>query len=144
MQLLSINTSEKKGRQKRPVEQAEFRVDHGIVGDAHAEGGIRQVSLLAKESHEAYQPKTDVKLKDGIFGENLTTRGIDLLKLKIGDQLHMDKVTLEISKIGKECHTPCAISARVGECIMPKECVFAIVKTGGVLRPGTPIVKASQ
>jgi MOSC domain-containing protein YiiM len=139
MEVLSINTSEKKGRLKKPIGQAEFRVDYGIVGDAHGGPGIRQVSLLAKESHEAYQGKTKVKLRDGIFGENITTRGINLLDLQLGDRLHMGDVTLEISKKGKECHHPCAISAQVGECIMPKECVFGVVRKGGLLSSGTPI-----
>lgn len=140
MRILSINTSERKGTHKIPVAEAQLKVDVGIVGDSHAGPGIRQISFLAKESHNRFQEHTDVNLVNGIFGENITTEGIDLRKLKIGDRLSIGDSVIEISKIGKECHNHCAISARVGECIMPKECVFGIVKKEGTIKPDDKII----
>lgn len=140
MKVVSINVSAQKGVAKTPVEKIELIENHGIVGDAHAAPGERQVSLLAKESVEAFK-KSGVKacLNDGSFGENMTTEGIELHTLNIGTRLVIDSVILEISKIGKECHTHCAIRRSVGDCIMPKQGVFAKVIKGGTIRRGDKI-----
>lgn len=139
--IISVNISSHKGTPKKSVEKIELKIDQGIVGDAHSGPGIRQVSLLAKESHDRFQPLTDVCLKNGIFGENLTTYGIDLPKLKIGQKLKINNCILEVSKIGKECHTLCGIGKKVGDCIMPKEGIFAKVIIGGEIKKGDEIIK---
>lgn len=136
--IVAVNISKKKHIPKKNIEKGEFKVNHGLVGDAHAAPGIRQVSLLAKESYDKFE-KTNFKkicLKKGIFAENLTTQGIVLHKLKIGTKLKINNVILEISKIGKECHTICTIAKEVGSCIMPKEGVFAKVLESGVISVG--------
>ncbi|MDY0295981.1 MAG: MOSC domain-containing protein [Acidobacteriota bacterium] len=115
----------------------------GVEQDAHAGTGEREVSLLAWESHQRFQPRTPVQLKPGIFGENITTMGIDFARLQVKDRLQLNDCVLEITRKGKECRTPCAISRNVGECIMPRECVFARVIQGGILRAGDPIHKKS-
>ncbi|MBU1198784.1 MAG: MOSC domain-containing protein [Nanoarchaeota archaeon] len=139
--VLSINISEKKGTSKSPVKEAILKIDHGLVGDAHAASGIRQVSLLAKESHEKMGKHPAIKacLKNGLFGENITTKGIILHKLPIGTKLKIRGVVLEVSKIGKECHAPCEIMRKAGVCIMPIEGIFAIVKKEGKIKPGDKI-----
>lgn len=135
--IVSINTSRKRGTIKLPVEKAELKVEHGLVGDAHAAPGIKQVSLLAKESIERFQkkPQIKVKLKEGIFGENITTEGIELHKLAVGTKLKINDTLLEVSKIGKECIVPCFIGKTIGDCIMPKEGIFAKVIVGGEIKP---------
>jgi len=124
---------------KRAVPEIRLIPGIGVEHDAHAGTGDREVSLLALESHQRFQPLTQVRLYPGIFGENITTRGIDFAGLKVGDHLHAGECLLEITRKGKECPAPCAISRHVGECIMPRECVFARVVRGGVLRPGDSI-----
>jgi MOSC domain-containing protein YiiM len=119
-----------------------FKAEHGLVGDAHA-GVIdrRQVSLPATESIDKMRSR-GLELVPGDFAENLTTEGIDLHHLPIGTRLTVgDEVALEISQIGKECHTACAIRRKVGECIMPEEGVFARVITGGTIKTGDRILK---
>lgn len=136
--VISINTSKKRGTMKLPVEKAEFRIDHGIVSDAHAGPGIRQVSLMAKESVENFQkdrPQVKIKLRNGIFGENMTTEGVVLHKLKVGQRLKIQEVVLEVSKIGKECPTQCFIGRYIGDCIFPREGIFAIVVKEGEMTP---------
>lgn len=135
MRIVSINISEKKGISKNSVSSAMFKEDFGIVGDAHAGPGIRQVSLLSKESVDEFKknPLLKVCIKNGTFGENLTTFGVDYYKIRLGDKLIINDVVLEISKIGKECHAPCSIGKSTGVCIMPKEGVFAKVVKGGVV-----------
>lgn len=139
--VVSINISKKKGVSKLPVEEGHFKVEYGLVGDAHSGPGIRQVSLLAKESIDKFRksPAVKVCLKNGIFAENLTTEGITLHKLKLGTKLKINNVILEISKIGKECHSICTIAKKVGNCIMPKEGVFAKVIKEGEIRIGDEI-----
>ena len=134
----SINISEKKGTKKIPIENACLKVDHGIIGDAHAGPGIRQVSLLSKESITDFSlnPKLKICLHNGSFGENITTRGIDLESLKLGDKLMVGNSLVEISKIGKECHKPCQIFHSVGDCIMPKKGIFAKVIINGNITTG--------
>ncbi len=144
--IVSVNVSKKKGTIKKPVPEFELVAGQGARGDAHAAPGDRQVSLLMLESIEKQQrlieqrPGKRMKLKPGAFAENLTTAGIDLLALKLGDELRVgDQIRLRVSKIGKECHTRCAIFERVGECVMPKEGIFCEVLTGGRARPGDRI-----
>lgn len=131
----AISVSEAKGTRKTRVSSAVLREDFGIAGDAHAGTGNRQVSLLAVESIEKMRDK-GLKLSPGDFAENITTEGIDLLSLRVGSRLRIGKeVLLEISQKGKECHTRCNIYYQAGDCIMPREGVFARVLKGGVIKP---------
>lgn len=137
-QLIAVCISKNKGERKTPVEQVELRENYGIVSDAHAGNWHRQVSLLAKESIEKMRA-LGLDVDNGDFAENLTTTGIDLPKLPIGTHLQIGDVLLEITQIGKECHNRCAIYHQAGDCVMPKEGIFARVLTGGFLRPGDQI-----
>ena len=131
--VVSVNTSVKKGTSKSPVDEAELKTNHGLVGDAHAGPGIRQVSLLAVESYEKLKNLGYKKmcLDRGTFGENITTEGIILHELPLGTVLKIGEVTMEVSKIGKECHSPCEIQKKVGICVLPLDGIFAVVKKGG-------------
>ena len=138
-EIIAVSISEKKGTKKRNVESAELNENFGIISDAHAEGGKRQVSLLAFESIEKMKNK-GLNVKAGDFAENITTQGIDLLSLRLGDKLSIGKnAILEISQIGKECHTRCNIYYQAGDCVMPKEGIFARVLKGGIIRQGDKI-----
>lgn len=144
--IVSINLSRRKGTMKQPVAAAELVAGWGINGDAHAGNGERQVSLLMQESIEKQKRKMEagkgkkVKLRPGVFAENLTTEGIDLLALRIGDQLLVGEgVRVRVTKIGKECHTRCAIYESAGDCVMPREGVFCAVEAGGTVRVGDRI-----
>lgn len=129
----AISTSGEKGAKKKNVSRADLRKDYGIVGDAHA-GTSRQVSLLAQESIEKMRKK-GLNVKAGDFAENITTQGLDLCGLKIGDRLKINKnVLLEITQIGKVCLSRCAIYYSAGDCIMPKEGIFANVLQGGMIK----------
>lgn len=130
--ILSLNISEKKGEQKIPIKTAELKVDHGIVGDAHAGNWHRQISLLANEDIESMRGN-GIDLDYGDFAENITTEGIILHELPIGTRLNIDSTVLEITQIGKECHHGCAIYAAVGDCVMPRRGVFAkVIKQGEI------------
>lgn len=131
---ISIN----KGERKTPVDAVELREEHGIVGDAHAGPWHRQVSLLARESIEKMRA-LGLDVTNGDFAENLTTEGIDLLALPIGTRLRVGAAELEVTQIGKECHTRCAIYHQAGDCVMPKEGIFARVVRGGTVQPGDPV-----
>jgi len=124
-----------KGERKRPVAAVTLREEHGIVDDGHAGPGHRQVSLLARESIAKMQ-RLGLDVDNGDFAENLTTEGIDLPSLPVGTRLNSGEVMLEVTQIGKECHARCAIYHQAGDCVMPKEGVFARVIQGGVLHPG--------
>jgi MOSC domain-containing protein YiiM len=128
--ILSINVSQRTGEQKKPVARALLREGHGIVGDAHAGDWHRQVSLLADEDIETLRGK-GMQIGFGDFAENITTRGIDLGALPIGGRLRIGPALLEITQIGKECHTGCAIRRIAGDCVMPRKGVFARVIIGG-------------
>lgn len=128
--ILSLNVSERTGEQKKPVPRAVLRQGHGIEGDAHAGDWHRQVSLLAEEDVDTLRGR-GIDIGFGDFAENITTRGIDLASLPIGVRLHLGPAVLEITQIGKECHTGCAISKTTGDCVMPRRGVFARVVTGG-------------
>ena len=133
--ITAICVSERKGTQKHYIEQAELKVDHGIVGDAHAGNWHRQVSLLNKEKIDAFKAR-GAKVNDGAFGENIIVEGIDFRTLPIGTRYRSGDVLLEMTQIGKECHDHCAIYAAMGDCIMPREGVFCKVLQGGVLHVG--------
>ena len=126
------------------MRSAVLKEDFGIVGDAHAGTPKRQVSLLAIESVEKMRAK-GLKVNPGDFAENITTEGIDLLGLKIGDSLRLGReVILELSQIGKECHTRCNIYYQAGDCVMPKEGIFARVVKGGEIKAGDGIEAAGN
>ena len=136
---VAVCTSKKKGIRKRSVEEAELKVDWGIVGDAHADDWHRQVSLLAMESIEKMRD-LGLNVGPGSFAENLTTQGLDLLSLPIGSQVRVgDEVILEITQHGKICHDHCAIYHQVGDCVMPREGIFAKVIKGGQVKAGDTI-----
>ncbi len=138
--VLAVCKSKDKGTKKKPVESGSIKEEFGLVDDAHADCTThRQISLLAEESIDKMR-QMGLKVGPGDFAENLTTKGIDLPALPIGTRLLVGKeVLLEVSQIGKECHTRCAIFQQVGTCVMPLEGVFARVVRGGVVKPGDPI-----
>ena len=129
----AISVSVKKGTPKTNVPKAELKAEHGIVGDAHAADWHRQVSLLAVESIEKMTAK-GAKVLPGNLAENITTEGIDLSTLSVGDRLCAGTaVELEITQLGKKCHSRCAIYDQIGDCIMPREGIFAkVVKPGSI------------
>jgi MOSC domain-containing protein YiiM len=136
--VLAVCISENKGERKTPVEAVELRENHGIVGDAHAGEWHRQVSLLAQESI-AKMRALGLDVDSGDFAENITTSGIELVPLPVGTRLQIGPALLEVTQIGKECHTRCAIFYQAGDCVMPKEGIFAKVITGGTVKPGDEI-----
>ena len=124
---------------KQPQDKVTLREGWGIEGDAHADQWHRQVSLLAEESIGKMQAK-GLKVSAGSFAENLTTRGIDLLALPLGSQVAVgSEVVLEITQHGKVCHDRCAIYYQAGDCVMPREGIFARVIAGGPAKAGDPI-----
>ena len=135
----AICISSAKGTVKVPVAAAELRADHGIVGDAHAGPGHRQVSLLPGESIAKVRVLMP-GLGDGAFAENLVTSGLDLSTVAVGDRVRIGAdVDLEVTQIGKKCHHGCAIRQITGDCIMPREGVFCRVVTGGRLEQGADV-----
>ena len=133
--VVSVNISLKKGEKKVPVSFAELRENHGIVGDAHAGDWHRQVSLLAEESIDKMR-RLGLDVDPGAFAENITTSGLDLVSLPIGTRLAIGEALVEVTQIGKECHTRCAIYHQAGDCVMPKEGIFAKVLRGGAVQAG--------
>ena len=138
--LIAICTSEKKGTQKQQVETAVLREDHGIEGDAHAGNWHRQVSLLGLEKIEAFRER-GAEVEFGAFGENLVIEGFDFRNLPVGTRFRIGDTLLEMTQIGKECHTHCAIYHMVGDCIMPREGVFAKVLKGGEIKVGDEVAE---
>ena len=135
----AISVSKEKGTQKTNVPEAELKVDCGIVGDAHAGKWHRQVSLLAFESIEK-MVAMGADVSPGNFAENITTEGLDLLALPLGGKLRLgDSVVVEITQFGKKCHSRCEIFEQVGDCIMPREGIFAKVIAAGRIRVGDTI-----
>jgi len=135
----AISVSQRKGTKKVNVPQAQLRTEFGIIGDAHAGNWHRQVSLLAVESIDKMVAK-GAKVSPGDFAENITTEGIDLLKLSIGGKLKLgENVELEITQFGKKCHDRCEIFEQVGDCIMPREGIFAKVTKAGRISIGDVI-----
>ena len=133
--VIAVCTSEKKGTQKTSVPEIDVRIDWGIQGDAHAGKWHRQVSLLSYEKIEAFRAR-GAEIEDGAFGENIIVQGIDFATLPVGTKFACNDVVLELTQIGKECHSGCAIFKKMGECIMPKQGVFTKVLHGGIIRPG--------
>jgi MOSC domain-containing protein YiiM len=144
--IVSVNASRKKGQVKTPIRSAELVAGKGIAGDAHLGFAHRQVSLLMIEDIEEQRSRlaagSSIPLGPGAFAENLTTRGIDLGALGIGDELAVgDGVRMRVSQIGKECHTKCAVFHLTGDCIMPIRGIFCEVLAGGTVRAGDAIEK---
>ena len=135
--IIAVCKSDRKGVRKETVEEGRLKEGLGLVDDAHADCSThRQVSLLAVESINRMR-SGGFDVNPGDFAENLTTEGLDLTSLPIGTNLLIgDDIVLEITQIGKECHTGCAVFRQVGSCIMPAEGVFARVLQGGMVRPG--------
>ena len=134
----AVCISENKGTMKDPVDALQLKKEHGIIGDAHAGNWHRQVSLLADESVEKMREKfPDIPI--GAFAENILTEGIELCALPIGTKLRIGETLLEVTQIGKECHADCAIRQQVGDCVMPREGIFAIVLEEGSVKAGDTI-----
>ncbi len=131
----AICISPARGTEKHTIPEGHFIPDFGIEGDAHAGTWHRQVSLLSYNKVEEFN-KRGANVGDGAFGENLVVDGIDFRALPVGTRLYAGTVELRMTQIGKECHSHCAIYHRVGECIMPREGVFAEVIKEGIIRPG--------
>lgn len=146
--VFSLNVSRKKGAVKLSVPSASFKEDFGVEGDAHA--GLldkRQVSLLSWERIQEKNfclKKTADRLRPGDFAENITTQGLDLSSIKLGDLFQIGEVTLEVSQIGKKCHLHCEIYKKIGDCIMPREGIFARVLKGGKVKKNDAIELISK
>jgi len=136
----AVNISEKKGVIKHPIEKGLFKVNHGLEGDAHAGNWHRQVSLLSEESIDKMRATGVEGLCSGKFAENITTEGITLYELLVGTKLKIGEVIFEVTQIGKECHKGCEIRNLVGDCVMPREGIFAKVLAEGYIKAGDEIV----
>lgn len=143
--LIAVCISEKKGTVKKNIGTCRIIADHGLEHDAHAGSG-RQVSLLSAEQVDAFRERAKgaVELLPGIFGENLLVEGYDFKSYPVGTRFRIKEVLLELTQIGKQCHTGCEIMQRTGECIMPREGVFAKVLTGGVVSVGDEVELVEQ
>jgi len=133
--VVSVNLSERKTVRKTPCERGSLVLDRGFDGDAHAGDWHRQVSLLAQESIDKMK-SAGLDVGAGDFAENITTSGIDLMTLPIGTLLRVGPSLLEVSQIGKVCHTKCAIYYQAGDCVMPREGIFAVVREAGEIVVG--------
>lgn len=136
--IMAVNISEKKGTQKVNVHSAKVIEDFGIEKDAHAGKWHRQVSLLSYQKIEDFKAK-GAPVEDGAFGENLIVEGIDCRSLPVGTKLACNDVILEVTQIGKQCHSGCEIFKIMGDCIMPREGIFTRVLHGGVISEGDTI-----
>ena len=137
-EVTAVCISTMKGVPKKEVPEIEVKIDHGIVGDAHAGNWHRQISLLAGESVDKMREKIPA-LKNGAFAENIVTRGLTLHEMPVGTRLRVGPALLEVTQIGKECHSACAIKKVTGDCVMPREGIFAKVLEEGVIRAGDRI-----
>ena len=136
----AVCISKAKGEIKIPVEEIHLIKNYGVEGDAHAGEGVRQVSLLADESVDKLRDRLP-EISPGAFAENILTHGICLHELPIGTKLRIGTVLLEITKIGKNCHNDgCVIKQQTGDCVMPREGVFAVVSEQGTIKPGMEIL----
>ena len=139
MTVKAVCISEKKGTVKSAVHEVFVKENHGIIGDAHGGDGHKQVSLLADESVDKLRDKIPT-LDAGVFAENILTSGICLHELPVGAKLQISDALLEVTQIGKACHNDgCAIKQQTGDCVMPREGIFASVLTGGKIKPGDNI-----
>jgi MOSC domain-containing protein YiiM len=136
--IVAVCVSQNKGERKTPVESVDLLPNHGIVGDGHAGNWHRQVSLLAQESIDKMR-QMGLDVRAGDFAENITTQGIDLPALPVGARLRIGRAQVEVTQIGKECHTRCAIYHQAGDCVMPKEGIFVKVLDGETIQAGDPI-----
>ncbi|MCP3873982.1 MAG: MOSC domain-containing protein [Desulfobacteraceae bacterium] len=144
MKIVSIAVSKKKGTIKKCIDQAELIENHGIKDDAHAGDWHRQLSFLASESIEK-SSTDDFKLNYGDFAENISTTGIDWKNQPVGQVFKLgENAIVEVTQIGKECHKKCAIYYRTGDCIMPKEGVFAKILIGGTIKVGDAIKRIDK
>lgn len=137
--IMAVCISEQRGTQKTNIGRGELIKNFGLKGDAHAGSWHRQISLLCYERVEEFRAR-GVKVDDGAFGENLLVAGIDFKTLPVGTLLRCNGVLLEVTQIGKQCHSHCAIYQQVGDCIMPREGVFARVLKGGGISVGDDLV----
>ena len=135
----SVNISKEKGTQKFPVDVIELKPEHGIIGDAHAGNWHRQVSLLGVDSVQKVQEKVSVKLPAGSFAENILVEGLCLYELPIGTKIMVGSALCEVTQIGKECHNSCAIRELTGDCVMPREGIFARVLEPGTAKAGDSV-----
>ena len=133
--IIAVNISEKKGTQKKNVHRAKLIEEFGIENDAHAGKWHRQVSLLSYEKIEEFKAK-GAPIDDGAFGENLIVSGYDLKSLPVGTRFRCGEVLLEVTQIGKQCHSGCEIFKIMGDCIMPREGIFTRVLHGGIIEEG--------
>lgn len=133
--VVSVNISAVKGERKRPVPLVELRPGHGIAGDGHAGSWHRQVSLLAMESIAKMQA-AGLDVAPGDFAENITTTGLELTSLPVGTRLRVGTALVEVTQIGKRCHDRCRIYEEAGDCVMPREGIFAVVVEGGRVKCG--------
>ena len=137
--VVAVCISDVKGIIKTPVDEIYVKIDHGIIGDAHAGDWHRQVSLLASESVGKLREKIP-DLEAGVFAENILTSGICLYELPVGTKLEIGEALLEVTQIGKVCHNEgCAIKKQTGDCVMPREGIFASVVREGKIKPGDEI-----
>lgn len=137
--IVAVSTSRRKGQKKSNLSECSLIKDKGFEGDAHAGDWHRQVSLLAMESITKIREK-GIDVTPGDFAENITTTGIEIWQLELGTRLAVgNEAELEITQIGKECHDRCAIYHQVGDCVMPREGIFARVLRGGKVKPGDTI-----
>ncbi len=138
--VLAVNISKEKGTKKTNIHACALLKDFGLKGDAHAGPWHRQVSLLANESIEKMRAK-GLKVGSGDFAENITTKGVDLVHLPIGTEIRIgNSVLLRVTQIGKECHQRCAIYYQAGDCVMPREGIFAEVVSEGEVKVGDEII----
>lgn len=137
--VIGISRSTKKGVPKENIPEGKFVVDFGLEGDAHGGNWHRQVSFLGQESIDKMNALGIKGLCSGNFAENITTQGIQLYELPVGTKFQIADVIFEVTQIGKECHQHCAIYKKIGDCIMPKEGIFAKVLRGGTIVPGDEI-----
>lgn len=138
MHVKALSISNRKGIRKTNVESIELLENFGLAGDAHGGGWHRQVSLLAQESIDSMRAR-GLDVVAGNFAENITTEGINLTSLRVGDHISIGTTELIISQLGKICHKPCAIFHQAGDCVMPREGIFGIVLSGGIVRVGDAI-----
>lgn len=133
--VIAVCRSDTRGTKKGNVGKGFFEANHGMTGDAHAGDWHRQVSLLSFEKVEAFRVR-GANVADGAFGENLLVEGIDFKTLPVGTKLKCGEVELEVTQIGKKCHSNCEIFNMVGDCIMPREGIFARVVHEGEIKVG--------
>jgi cyclic pyranopterin monophosphate synthase len=133
--VVAVNVSAAKGERKKPLPEVLLRVDHGIEGDAHAGPWHRQVSLLAQESIDKMTAQ-GLDVGPGDFAENITTAGVEVAALPLQTTLELGEALVEVTQIGKECHSRCAIYEQAGDCVMPREGIFVRVLRGGRVAPG--------